>query len=89
MPTAVASNETFASISAGIANMCALTTDGGGFFWGENPKGQLGSTAAAYSAVPRLVRGPYHWRQLAAGTELTCGITTDGELFCWGADVPF
>ena len=44
-PTAIDSNETFATVSSGIAHTCGLTTDGEILCWGRAVEGQLGNGA--------------------------------------------
>jgi alpha-tubulin suppressor-like RCC1 family protein len=77
-----------ASVAAGTAHSCAITSVGAIHCWGDNSDGQLGNGAApAGSTVAVAVRNAGAIRiavQVDAGDEHTCAINFDGLAFCWG-----
>src|SRR5262245_49460976 len=89
------STATFASVTAGGAHTCALTSVGAAYCWGRGESGQLGvpvPTAMCMTNVglspcsmtPIVVRGGLSFVRLAAGGAYTCGLVSDGTAFCWG-----
>ncbi|HEX9487986.1 MAG TPA: hypothetical protein VF976_13035 [Gemmatimonadales bacterium] len=79
-PRLVATSATFASLAAGSAVACGITTDAQGYCWGGSD--------------PAVVPGGLRFRSLSpgrrdaynAGNEHTCGVAVDGAAWCWGAD---
>lgn len=74
----------FASISAGGAHTCALTSTGVAYCWGSNDRGQLGDSSLVLKTVPVPVAGGLRFASIAAGYEHTCALTTSGIAYCWG-----
>jgi len=56
VPTRVAGNLTFASISAGDRHTCGVTTTGAAYCWGYGYDGQLGAGTLLNSTIPIRVR---------------------------------
>ena len=88
-PTAVTmpSGVTFASLTAGGAHTCALTSAGAAYCWGINWDGQLGDgTTTPQRLTPTAVTMPsgVPFTSLTAGAEHTCGLTLVGAAYCWG-----
>jgi alpha-tubulin suppressor-like RCC1 family protein len=94
----VVSSVTLASVVAGGAHSCGLTTDAAAFCWGRAESGQLGvapptamclldSGAFPCSLSPLGVVGGVEFAQLATGGAHTCGLTSDGTAYCWGSNV--
>src|SRR5947207_2050045 len=75
---------TFASVDAGIAHSCGVTTDGAAYCWGSNGAGQLGDGFLASRTSPVLVRGGLRFVAVDAGFLHSCGLTTSGDAYCWG-----
>ena len=78
----------WATISAGAAYTCGVTTSGTAYCWGEGGYGQLGNgTFTNSSPTPMAVSGGLTFATVSAGTSLTtCGVTTAGAAYCWGVN---
>ena len=79
-----------ASIAAGFAHTCAVSTTGGVYCWGYNPYGQLGNNSTTQSNAPVQVKGMGGTGLLsgivsiAAGDSHTCALSATGAVYCWG-----
>jgi alpha-tubulin suppressor-like RCC1 family protein len=89
--TVTADLVSFASVSAGWYDSCALTTTGAAYCWGWGGNGQLGTgfrassrAPLASSQAPRAVVGGYTFTMIATGYGRSCGVTTSGDAYCWG-----
>jgi len=86
-PVPVAGSLQFATVTAGNALACGVTTGHLGFCWGDNSFGQLGigsSTAVPTPPQPRQVSGGLSFSTIEAGQFHACGVTTDKLAWCWG-----
>src|SRR5207249_1342323 len=85
---------TFAFVDAGTRVSCGVTTHGGGYCWGDNLWGSLGSGKGGVDAIPTA---PISWPSplpvwgglvvttISAGRgSAVCGVTTNGAAYCWG-----
>ncbi len=85
VPKPVASGLTFVSVSArGAYHSCGVTTDGVGYCWGSDEKGQLGDGSTLFSPVPLPVAGGLTFASITVERSHTCGITIGGQAYCWG-----
>ena len=84
-PTAILTDERFASIVMGAENGCALKLSGEAYCWGRNVHGQVGISVGGNSPTP--VATPVRFSKLELGDwdEAACGIATAGGLYCWGS----
>jgi alpha-tubulin suppressor-like RCC1 family protein len=86
----VLNGKTVIQTSAGNADACAVTSDGGAYCWGNNGLGSLGDNSTTNSLVPVAVdtSGALSGKtvvQLSAGSSYTnCAVTSDGRAYCWG-----
>ncbi len=82
-----------ASLSAGDAHSCGLTTEGTSLCWGGHANGALGDgvTNTTTAPLPQAVLGPgggaaLTFTTLVAGHQNTCGLMSDGKAYCWGSN---
>jgi alpha-tubulin suppressor-like RCC1 family protein len=87
----VTATVTFASVAAGGAHSCALTSSGSAYCWGRGESGQLGAPAPTVctdigpcSLIALAVAGGFSFTQVVAGGAHTCALTSDGSAYCWG-----
>jgi len=87
---AVATTETFVSISAGANHTCALTREGVVYCWGLNLTGELGQAIVANrcdgfpcNRRPIRVETSTRFDTISAGFGHTCALR-GGRAFCWG-----
>jgi alpha-tubulin suppressor-like RCC1 family protein len=76
-----------ASISAGFAHTCAVSTSGAAMCWGLNIAGQLGtgSTDKTPNSTPQAVSAlSTGVMSISAGYAHTCAVTQSGAAMCWG-----
>lgn len=78
-----------ASISAGYAHTCGVTSSGAGKCWGLGYRGQLGDGSGYGGEIPvdvdATTTGAFGAID-ASQWEHTCGLTQAGGAFCWGAN---
>jgi alpha-tubulin suppressor-like RCC1 family protein len=92
VPTAVATERRFLSVSAGSGFTCGVDVDSGTWCWGSNIDGILGASAPERCGdahpVPcssRPVRIPIEPAvQVSAGTGHVCALTRSNSVICWG-----
>jgi len=87
---AVATTETFTSISAGANHTCAVTQAGEAYCWGLNFTGELAQAIVANdcggfpcSRRPVRVETAVRFDTVSAGFGHTCALS-GGRAFCWG-----
>jgi alpha-tubulin suppressor-like RCC1 family protein len=85
--------DSVAQVSAGFDHVCAVTTSGALYCWGENWEGGVGNgDAHGLPAPSRPVPTPVQigagrtYRAVAAGMQSGCAIASDG-VYCWGRDI--
>jgi Regulator of chromosome condensation (RCC1) repeat len=78
---------TFASMTAGWADTCGLTSDGAAYCWGSNGYGQLGDNTTTDRWTPMAVGGGLSWSAVVSSTVAghTCAVKASSQLiYCWG-----
>lgn len=85
---------TFATLTAGNAQTCALATDGAAYCWGEAYRSGAGTVPGPANYMnepgfssPTAVAGGLKFAALSAGGDFTCGVTEQAAgnaIYCWG-----
>ncbi len=84
VPTPVAPERTFVSVSVSSLQSCALSVDGEAFCWGNGQRGALGTGDEEDRLVPTPVAGGHRFSQVATRDRASCGVTPEGVALCWG-----
>ena len=88
VPTAVAADLLFATVTPRSWHTCGLSSNGAAFCWGgAGVHGVLGapnSIRADFVPVPVRVSGSPDWATVAVGLYHNCALTRDGVAYCWG-----
>lgn len=88
---------TFASVSVGEYEACALSTAGEAYCWGENLStrvthddgtsiGCAGLTVPGCILPPAPVATSVRFASIAVGSNSVCGLRSDGRTYCWGGN---
>lgn len=85
-PVAVVGELIFATISAGAAHSCGVTSAGAAYCWGSNRAGQLGDGTTTNRSTPTLVGGGVSFTAISARGSHTCALTPTGAAYCWGSN---
>ena len=83
-PVMVLGGHTWAQVRPGGNSTCGVTTNGQGYCWGNNDRGQLGDGSTTESLVPVSVTAGETWTTIDPGGAFACGVTTSGAGLCWG-----
>jgi alpha-tubulin suppressor-like RCC1 family protein len=94
VPTPVAGNLLFSSISAGVNHTCAVSQASKVYCWGRNDRAQLGfngdgsrkPNSVAKLLVPTAVPTDLLFSSVSAGMFHTCALTKEGKAYCWGGN---
>lgn len=90
-PVEVAGGATnWSSVQVGGGHVCALTTTGHLYCWGDDDFGALGDNPSigARSTPTQVAANRADWSSVSVGAAArhTCAIRTTGNLYCWGYD---
>jgi alpha-tubulin suppressor-like RCC1 family protein len=85
----VLSGVTLTQVSDGLAQVCALSTAGAAYCWGDNNAGQLGDNSTTDTTVPVAVTtsgalSGVTLTQVSAGVFYTCTLSGAGTSYCFG-----
>ncbi len=86
VPTPLASDIAFVSVTAGGDYSCALDEVGAVYCFGANDRGQLGQGDRAPRHAPARVTLPVSARALSNNFEHVCALLADASLYCWGSN---
>ena len=78
------SDDSWLSVSCGLAHSLAIRNDGKLFGWGNNQGGQLGTGDTNDRLAPTRI-GNDSWVFVVAGLVFSAGINSNGKLFIWGS----
>lgn len=86
-PVPVAPGRTWRTVQASVLHACGIDTDGGGWCWGLNEDGRLGTGSSdSVSFVPRQVVDVPALAAIALGARHTCALAGE-DWSCWGSSV--
>ena len=73
------------SVGVSGKHHCVALTDGSVRCWGENDRGQLGSTPGTNRLGPTPVPGLTSVARVVVNDDTSCAVKSDATLICWGA----
>jgi alpha-tubulin suppressor-like RCC1 family protein len=88
----VLSGVTLTQLSGGDDHVCALSTAGAGYCWGDDTYGQLGNNStsgnddAPVAAYTSGLLSGITLSQVSSGAYFTCVLDTNSYAYCWGAN---
>ena len=74
----------WAQVSASSTLTCGVQTNRTMWCWGNNNRGQLGTSGHGVQDAPVRVGLRAGWTQVAAGGGHACAVRSDHSLWCWG-----
>ncbi len=83
-PVLVTSSLSFKAITATLGSICALTTAGAAYCWGDGRVGQIGWNGFGWSTTPAAVAGAHTFTQITSGPGHVCALDNAGAAWCWG-----
>src|SRR5438445_1054173 len=83
-PLAVAGGRSFASLSAGWNQTCAVEAGGVAYCGGDDTYGGLGNGSLTSTRTPTAVTGGLTLVSIGTGIMSACGVTADSAAYCWG-----
>jgi len=87
--TFVNTPEHWRHLDVGRLTTCGVTTEGTGYCWGYNQRGEVGDDAVALGTrvvQPHEIMGGHRWKTVVAGWLHACGITESNVTMCWGSN---
>jgi alpha-tubulin suppressor-like RCC1 family protein len=90
VPTPVAGDLAFTTLTASGAHICGLTAGGTAYCWGGNESGETGTGIPVLQVLtPTPVQTALRFIQISAEgssnwSNSTCGLTAAGAAWCWG-----
>lgn len=84
-PVQIGSLSNWATVSSGLFNSAAITTDGKLYMWGYNEFGAIGNNnPLIYPSSPVQVGALTNWSKVVAAGYHTIALKTNGTLWSWG-----
>jgi hypothetical protein len=74
----------FAAVDVGYSLVCAASTEGLVFCWGNNQRCVLGRCRMESPGIGLWIPVPGRVVEVGAGNTHACARTADGRIFCWG-----
>lgn len=90
-PQPVSGLPSITALTAGIAHVCALASDGAAFCWGDNVLGAITDPALErrrFLPPTRSASPGARYTTLVAGPNQSCARTADRSVYCWGGALP-
>lgn len=84
-PTQVTGAGIWRVIASGSNHRCGVTTSDEVKCWGNNDRGQLGTSNFTSSAVPVPLFSTEHFASVTVGGSNTCALSLSNQLYCWGS----
>ncbi|MFA7478660.1 MAG: hypothetical protein WC184_12360 [Acidimicrobiia bacterium] len=84
VPTPVAGNHVFTSITTHSFHSCAIDTEGKAWCWGQGSNYRLGTGNETNQLVPTPVAGNHTFTNVTNAQFHSCAIDTEDKAWCWG-----
>lgn len=92
-PVRTAAGSTFAQVSPGYSNTCAITSAGQMYCWGANHEEYFRTgteicltDVVTCAAAPVLIASPAPLVAVGTGARFACALDAAGVAYCWGRD---
>jgi alpha-tubulin suppressor-like RCC1 family protein len=87
IPTRVAVDVAFQSLSVGASHACGVATTGTAYCWGFSPNGAFGDGSVGIRLTPAVSAPGIPLQSVVTGSDFTCGLSPFGRAYCWGLGV--
>jgi alpha-tubulin suppressor-like RCC1 family protein len=84
IPTAIAPNKRWISISAGGAHSLAIDKSGALYAWGDNTVHQLGDSTTTQRITPTQIGSDNNWEEVSAGFQFSTALKNNHTIWSWG-----
>ena len=74
------------TVSVGFGYVCAVSTAGVVWCWGNGLHGQLGTGRSMFEVVPRQVAAVPSSTSVSASYAHSCALAKDRHVYCWGSN---
>jgi alpha-tubulin suppressor-like RCC1 family protein len=92
-PVSVSGGIAWADVTVSQLTACGVATNGTGYCWGANQKGEIGNVsvnvggtlnATNVGTTPKAIAGGLKFKSVVAGWLHACGIADTDRAYCWG-----